>query len=385
MKLDPTQAWPLALRSLRLASQTNASALVPSSPAAAASRVAFLKTHKCASTTVQNMLLRFARAHRLNPVIPKFGNYLSRKIPFDSSMALWHPTPPNGFHVVAHHMIWNKTAVEDLLGPNAVYFSVVRDPVDQFKSLFAYSGLESVYGQTLDEFSLSPNKTNVRFGGNVGRNQISFDFGLSPSLFDSRCATLRKISEIESTFDFIMVVEQFDESLVLLNEVLNWSWDDLAYVERNKLKEYSDLNSDAKDELRKWLGSDQLIYEYFDAKLKVTLATVRPEILRVGLASLGEARARIQTFCGFYDVSDAARLPMAERPYQYQKLKGVGVARHDNETCVDFVRSENSFFFCTDDDDWRNGCFRGNFWAILSRGERVFVHLTLPLFDRRHL
>ena len=41
-------------------------------------KIAFLKTHKCASSSVQNMLMRFGLENELNFVLPSVGNYLGR-------------------------------------------------------------------------------------------------------------------------------------------------------------------------------------------------------------------------------------------------------------------------------------------------------------------
>ena len=50
------------------------------------SKVVFLKTHKCASSTLQNMLFRYARQNDLNVVLPLTGNYLGKEIAFHPSM-----------------------------------------------------------------------------------------------------------------------------------------------------------------------------------------------------------------------------------------------------------------------------------------------------------
>ena len=41
-------------------------------------KIAFLKTHKCASSSVQNILMRFGLENELNFVLPSAGNYLGR-------------------------------------------------------------------------------------------------------------------------------------------------------------------------------------------------------------------------------------------------------------------------------------------------------------------
>ena len=55
-------------------------------------KVAFLKTHKTASTTIQNILLRFGRDNDLNFVLSADGPIMSLNHPFNRSMihgTLW--------------------------------------------------------------------------------------------------------------------------------------------------------------------------------------------------------------------------------------------------------------------------------------------------------
>ena len=49
-------------------------------------KVAFLKTHKCASTTIQNILLRFGQNNDLNFVLPSKGHLLGTNVPFRRNM-----------------------------------------------------------------------------------------------------------------------------------------------------------------------------------------------------------------------------------------------------------------------------------------------------------
>lgn len=41
-------------------------------------QIVFLKTHKCASSTIQNILLRRAVQENFNVALPMVGNYLGR-------------------------------------------------------------------------------------------------------------------------------------------------------------------------------------------------------------------------------------------------------------------------------------------------------------------
>lgn len=51
---------------------------------------------------------------------------------------------------------FNQEEVEATLGPEAVYITIMRDPVDLFESLWGYANLENYYKVDLDTFALSP-------------------------------------------------------------------------------------------------------------------------------------------------------------------------------------------------------------------------------------
>ena len=45
-------------------------------------KIAFLKTHKCASSSVQNILFRFGLKNHLTFALPSTGNYLGRYVKY---------------------------------------------------------------------------------------------------------------------------------------------------------------------------------------------------------------------------------------------------------------------------------------------------------------
>ena len=62
-------------------------------------RIAFLKNHKCASTTIQNILLRYGLANNLNFVLPTKGPHLGQNKPFKRSMIRGTPWEKVGLSV----------------------------------------------------------------------------------------------------------------------------------------------------------------------------------------------------------------------------------------------------------------------------------------------
>jgi len=51
-----------------------------------------------------------------------------------------------------------------------------------------------------------------------GRNQMLADLGMDKKHFDDEMAVQGKIRELNATFDLVMIVEHFQESLVLFSK-----------------------------------------------------------------------------------------------------------------------------------------------------------------------
>ncbi|KAH9369569.1 hypothetical protein HPB48_020682 [Haemaphysalis longicornis] len=100
--------------------------------------VCFLKTHRCASTCVQNVLLRYGESHGLRFVLPESDTNLDHPLPFNRSVAPGKPP----FDVLAHNARFNEPEIRAVLGPEAVYVTIVREPASLFDSLYSYYGLE---------------------------------------------------------------------------------------------------------------------------------------------------------------------------------------------------------------------------------------------------
>lgn len=81
----------------------------------------------------------------LNVAMPLKGNYLSRTELFNRSSVLNTPWGGLAVDIFTLHNRWNREQVMALMGPSTFAFSVVRDPVDQFESLYNYMGLSATY------------------------------------------------------------------------------------------------------------------------------------------------------------------------------------------------------------------------------------------------
>lgn len=77
------------------------------------------------------------------------------------------------------------------------------------------------------------------------------------------------IADIDRQFSLILIVEYFDESLILLRRLLCWTWKDVLYFTQNR-GNYSFKQSsepDLESVYRKWSRVDYELYDYFNQSL----------------------------------------------------------------------------------------------------------------------
>ena len=136
-----------------------------------------------------------------------------------------------GYQAVVLHTMWSQDEMQKVLGEGAAYITILRDPVDQFESLYSYAHFETKLHENIDGFVRKyverdhemPRMNGIeapRMNGYLGRNQQLWDLGLTKtSHFDLVKA---KVRELDKNFHLVMIAEHFEESLVLLSHQLCW-------------------------------------------------------------------------------------------------------------------------------------------------------------------
>uniref|UniRef100_A0A1E1XE35 Putative galactose-3-o-sulfotransferase n=1 Tax=Amblyomma aureolatum TaxID=187763 RepID=A0A1E1XE35_9ACAR len=236
--------------------------------------IVFLKTHKCASSTVMNIFLRFGTEHGLNFVLPKSPNthYLGHPEPFSrrfiANISAYNMT----YNILTHHTRYNGREMHELMPPDTVYVTILRRPDSLFESLYSYCKLETIFKRNLTVFVRDRNLTGYLarhrvIERRVGLNQMSFDLGFNgpPS---SREAVVKFLEDIGSAFDLVMLAERLDESLVLLKHLLCWNTTDMVALKVNsRYSAYKEkLSNDTKQRILNLNPVDWQLYEHF-AKL----------------------------------------------------------------------------------------------------------------------
>ncbi|XP_023321017.1 galactosylceramide sulfotransferase [Eurytemora carolleeae] len=312
-------------------------------------KIGFLKIHKCASSSVQNIILRYALKNQLNVVLPTRGNYLGNiKNPFSREMLRGTPWEEAEleYDIFCLHTVWNQSEVEKTLGEGASYVTMIRDPVDIFESAWGYAQLSNFYKMDLETFALSP-KTGLLAEENptktFGQNQILRDFGLHPDNFTNGLAVEEKIKQIEDKFNLVLLAERFQESMILMKNELCWDYRDVINMKLNARQELkkTSLSPKAREALEKYLSQDYLVYNHFKKIFEKKVEMFGKEKMEKELNILDHANKNIREVCSLQETKN-------ENISGENKLWGKGLVAYQvdidkNPVCRFMALSELNF------------------------------------------
>ena len=241
-----------------------------------ARHIGFLKVHKAASSTMQNIFFRFGLNRNLTFVFTDHPNYFSRTT--DRHLPLVPPRlRSGGYDILCNHGMFNRKTYGSVLPPDAVYIAIVRDPLQQFISSVNYYSqpgqllphLAAVPGNKVQNLIRMPQYDRTLFS--YTRNTMARDFGFPVTTNPKTVAD--KLDELENTFTVVLLVEYFPESLILMKRILNWSLADILFISNNVLSKpkWSVHNLTVSDLqiFRKRNYLDYKVYEHFHARFWV--------------------------------------------------------------------------------------------------------------------
>ncbi|XP_075729308.1 galactosylceramide sulfotransferase-like [Rhipicephalus microplus] len=233
--------------------------------------IVFLKTHKCASSTVMNIFLRYGTEHGLNFVLPRsrYTHYIGHPELFSRRLVV-DVSPYNmTYNILTHHTRYDDEEVHALMPPDSLYVTIVRRPDSLFESLYSYCHLDRTFKRNLTMFAWNRNLTGYLsrhrvIGKRIGLNQMSFDLGFDGP-FNSEQAVAKFVKKIASAFHLVMLADRLDESLILLKHLLCWNTSDMAALKINSrysaFKEH--LSNETKEQLLRLNSADWQLYQYF--------------------------------------------------------------------------------------------------------------------------
>lgn len=272
----------------------------------AARRVVFVKTHKCGSSTLANILYRFGEAHGLRLLLPKDNLRLGWPYAFPGRVL--ESNPP--FDLVAHHAVLDFDKMLTFV-PGARFVTIVRNPVSQFLSAWYFFRRKTLEPGWRPGSSQTPDASpttrfeqrtltqdavqsllnmthpyNRRQAQTVHRlvNSQSFTLGWSDyrrlhSTSNDTALVDRWLSEVVDRMEVVVVLERMDESLVALAHSLGWPSESLSYRPLNgRRTAYPTPDAGLLDEVRRnFLHVDEKLYRYAHRRLDGQLDAIRTQ------------------------------------------------------------------------------------------------------------
>ena len=193
---------------------------------------------------------------------PHFGNdaIFSRSMTLFSK-TLWEAAGLN-YDMFLVHTRWNSQQISSVLKDkgDVLYVSILRDPVDLFRSYWDYIRLDKQYNKSLEEYALAVKRKELfkskkqKATGEFAYNQMLYDFGMDYGDMHDQAKVKSKIQNIDKRFDLILLADEefFDDSIILLKHALCWEYRDMINFKLNskKTEMKSNLSLTARKNLR---------------------------------------------------------------------------------------------------------------------------------------
>jgi hypothetical protein len=205
--------------------------------------------------------------------VPKFLTY----------PALGKPRPSSYDMLVSGHALFDRTVMDRLI-PGAQYVSILREPVSQFLSAYAYWNFEKRFSKPGEgEVSVETFLSNVEFYRPrvtwqefvLLENSMSFDLGFEKYSESCLRSNLPGLDDASSGIAMVLITEHLDESLLVLKHKMCWTLEDVVpFSLKVSIKRPPRLSSSALATLSTMNGKDQMLYAHFNQSLWQDVASI---------------------------------------------------------------------------------------------------------------
>ena len=176
----------------------------------------------------------------------------------------------------------------------------------------------------------------------LARNPMMFDLGLSLEYFQNLSAVNEYIQFVDKEFDLVLIMDYFDESLVLMKRLLCWETDDILYVKLNERLDQEKargLSESVQENIKRWNKADVLLFDHFNETFWSKVRNEGPGFYE-DLADFRQRKEEIKQLCLTNQVRH-------QRAYHDKFVKGYSIRKHLKPStkvlCENLVRMENSF------------------------------------------
>nr|XP_006818900.1 PREDICTED: galactosylceramide sulfotransferase-like [Saccoglossus kowalevskii] len=205
--------------------------------------------------------------------------------------------------------------ISEVMPKDTVYITVLREPVVMYESGFTYMHLGNRYHlndtNALEMFLRDPDGYFLS-NSNKGRvkNPMLYDLGFDPIHMYNMTKINMKIQELDRIFKVVLIAEYFDESLILLKEIMCWEMEDIVYFKLNSRDKSSvhRISPGMAKQIRKFNAGDVKLYNHFNDLLQRAINKFGRKRMAVETAKLKHRTHEIETRCIAGTVLNSARV-----------------------------------------------------------------------------
>jgi hypothetical protein len=290
--------------------------------------VVAVKVHKCASSTVSNIIIRHGMKHNLVFGLPRHD-----EAHIGWPMALQPERDIRDFktirnrnitiNAIAHHLVFDGTLLKTIMPKNTSYFAIIRRPLGQFISTLNFFKADirrlHIPGNTTQnkakEFLSNPLKyektlkissLNKRVVGpkSITKNFMSTDLGLRDKNIDGDAELFQFARDLDRDLTLMLIQEYFDESLVLMKRLLCWELHEFLNLQVNVRTNYVRKEDPVMARQHaSWSKADHTIYNYFNTTFWGKVREQGPDFFDE-VEHLKKLNVFVQELCALYVSTD---------------------------------------------------------------------------------
>ena len=209
--------------------------------------------------------------------------------------------------------------MKKVMAPGSKFITILRYPPNQFESMYSYYKFENRFKCSLKTFAASAESLYQKHSKPNSRhraaNPMLFDLGLEYEVLKDDAKIEKWINHIDDSFDLVLIVEHLKESLILLKDMMCWSFDDITYFTSNARSGMlvEKLSNETENHLLDWLSGDVRLYHHFNATLWEKVKQHGVERMAADVAELNRRNDELTNRCVQGKVSEINAYVVIER------------------------------------------------------------------------
>ncbi|XP_071120020.1 galactosylceramide sulfotransferase-like [Mytilus edulis] len=244
-------------------------------------RVAFVKVHKAGSSTAQNIFLRYGESRNFTFVISRvrdhhYDNVISLQSSLNNDNIL--PPPPNRtFDILCCHVLYNNEAFHKYMPIDTAFIGIVREPFDQFLSTLNYFRPTHILKNIIAENKVlkylqypTHYEHGLPYWWSMTNNRMAVEYGFPSNLFRQYSAeeSMAYLRKLDKELQFVIIMEYFTESVVMMRRILGWTIKDVLYLRKNTArKAYQFVDNTNRYLYERYAKLDYDLYNFFYKRL----------------------------------------------------------------------------------------------------------------------